>query len=516
MYLKHFKLAGQPFMKVTRSAGEFFVPYHQDVSGMLREKSRTPGVIGLFSDDEPLLSQFSSELLAQTTGVAINAFPKLSASALLYKLKPDNTDAKNRLHAIDAVLRQWHEAYSSCRTHGLVLSISAIQAMQDKCWDVLGMLLTRAQERGLPLTLLLTGTVDQEARLLAHSGLGARVHTRHSLRALTGRECLDYVQAQTAYYGAETSPFTPARIRRMQTLTKGCVSQLNALGHLALLAAWTERAGLVGTRHLRLAAGEVLPIKRSNRRLATVGLFACMIFAACGWHFSTAITAALPFKPPVPARWIQQMKHQQAPVQPVFDREVVNQPDAMHQLYIMWGYDASTGEALCQNAGRVNLQCKQGNAPLSTLEQEEYPWVSELKTGEHLNYAVVARVGKDSLDLLMNNRTWQVSRSWFTRHATGNYTLLHRLTPSGREAIGAASDKQDLDWIDTQLSQALNEPETHAHRWTQTLADRTREFQQKNRLHVDGLPGEETLMQLMRVNNITPTIVTPLTQGETH
>ena len=47
------------------------------------------------------------------------------------------------------------------------------------------------------------------------------------------------------------------------------------------------------------------------------------------------------------------------------------------------------------------------------LAQEGYPWISELKTGNHLNYAVVARVGDNSLDLLMNNRTWQVSRHWF-------------------------------------------------------------------------------------------------------
>lgn len=517
MYLSHFKFAGQPFRKVTRSAGEFFVPYHQDVFGMLKDKSRTPGILGLFSDDESLLSQFSSELLAWTpAGVAINAFPKLSASALLYKLNPNNSEVKNRLHAIDAVLRQWHEAFPSCRTHGLVLSISAIEAMRDNGLEVLGMLLTRAQECALSLTILLTGTPDQEARLLAQPALSARVHTRHRLRALTGRETFDYIQGHIAHQGAEVSPFTAARIRRMQALTKGSVSQLNALAHLALLATWTERAGLVGTRHLRLAAGEVLPVKRNTRRLATVGLFACVVFAACGWHFSTALTAALPFKPPVPARWLPHVSHIAAPVQPEIDREVVNQPDAMHQLYTMWGYDTSAEEALCQNAGRVNLQCKQGSAPLAMLEQEGYPWISELKTGNHLNYAVVARVGKDSLDLLMNNRTWQVSRNWFTQHATGNYTLLYRLTPDGKESVGAASDRQDLDWIDTQLSLALNEPETHAHSWTQTLASRTRAFQQKAHLHVDGLPGEETLMQLMRVNHTTPAIVTPLTQGETH
>jgi general secretion pathway protein A len=68
---------------------------------------------------------------------------------------------------------------------------------------------------------------------------------------------------------------------------------------------------------------------------------------------------------------------------------------------------------------------------------------------------VVARVGDNSLDLLMNNRTWQVSRNWFNQHATGNYTQLHRLTPEGKDAISAASDAKDMGWLDQQLSLAL-------------------------------------------------------------
>lgn len=106
-----------------------------------------------------------------------------------------------------------------------------------------------------------------------------------------------------------------------------------------------------------------------------------------------------------------------------------------------------------------------------------------------------------------------MSRTWFTQHATGSYTLLHRLTPSGKEAITAASDSQDVGWIDAQLSQALNEPETHTHVWTQTLEARTKAFQKNMHLNVDGLPGEETLMQLMRVNHTTPAILTSVSDS---
>jgi len=519
MYLSHFTFTGQPFRKVTRAPGEFLVPYHQDVYGLLREKSRLPGMVALFSDDDGLLTAFTSELQTQSAAmVTINAFPKLNANSLLYKLNPQAKETNNRLQAIDAVLDHWLALWPKCRSAGMVLAISAIQAMRDSGWDALGILQTRAEERAIPLGIVLTGTPDQEARLLKNGGLASRLHTRHRLRALTCRELGGYIRAQVESNGAEKSPFTAARIRRMHSLTKGSIGKVNALAHLALLASWTERAPQVGARHLRLAAGEVLPRQRNTRRLATVGLFASVLFAACGWHFSALINARLPHQLSVPARFVRHTPAPAVPALPDITKEVVNQPDAMHQLYTVWGYDATADEAQCQSAERVNLACKQGHATLAELEKEGYPWISELNSGNHMNYAVVVRAGKDSLDLLLNNRTWQVSRNWFDQHATGNYTLLHRLTPEGKDNIGVTSDAREMEWLDTQLSQALHEPETHAKSWTAQLAARTREFQTKTALHVDGLAGEETLMTLMRVNNSTPAIITPAStapvQGE--
>lgn len=68
-----------------------------------------------------------------------------------------------------------------------------------------------------------------------------------------------------------------------------------------------------------------------------MGLFASVLFAACGWYLTASINAKLPIQLPVPASWKQQKPKADAPVVPVIDNEVVNQPDAMHQLYLMWG-----------------------------------------------------------------------------------------------------------------------------------------------------------------------------------
>ncbi|MRG30078.1 peptidoglycan-binding protein [Enterobacter cancerogenus] len=514
MYQSHFNFQKPPFKKVTRASGDFFVPYHQDIFNLLKEKTQQAGITGLFCNDAPLLGEFSDALKSHSqTVLAINAFPKLSASSLLYKLSPGTKESKTRIQAIDAVIRQWQDSASSRKPAGKVVIVSHMEAMKDNCREILGMLLTRAQELEFRLSIVLMGSAEQEAVLMQHSGLQEYVHTHHTLRSMTCRETLSYVQAQCEDNGCETSPLAPARVRKMHTLTKGSISKFNALAHLALLAAWTERASAVGPRHLRLATSEILPAKKHGTRLATVGLFASVLFAACGWYMTSAITAKLPVQLPVPVSWKQQTPPKTAPVVPVIDHEVVNQPDAMHQLYQMWGYDASADDALCQNASKVNLMCRQGNAPLSELAKEGYPWVSEMHTGGHLNYAVVARVGDNTLDLLMNGRTWQVTRNWYSQHATGNYTQLHRLTPQGKDEISAASSGKDLEWLDQQLSQALAEPETHAQSWTAEMMKRTREFQQKMDLHVDGIPGEDTLMQLMRETNTTPSVLIQASQS---
>ncbi|MCK7451481.1 ExeA family protein [Enterobacter chengduensis] len=510
MYQSHFTFKKPPFRKITRLSGDFLVPYHQDVFNLLKEKTQRAGITGLFSNDAPLLGQFSDALKSAAPGtLAVNAFPKLSASSLLYKLNPGTKESKNRLQAVDAVLHQWQGEKARAK----VLVITHSEAMKDTCREVLAMLITRAQERVFRLAVVLMGAAKQDAVLMQQPELREYAHTRHTLRPLTCRESLSYVQAQCEEHGCENAPLTPARVRKMHSLTGGNISKLNELAHLSMLAAWTERAAQVSPRHLRLAAGEILPTKKRGKRLATVGLFASVLFAACGWYFTSSITARLPVQLPVPARWTHQTPNVKAPVVPVIDNEMVNQPDAMHQLYLMWGYDASADDALCQNAAKVNLMCKQGNASPDALAQEGYPWISELKTGNHLNYAVVARVGDNSLDLLMNNRTWQVSRSWFNQHATGNYTQLHRLTPEGKDAIAAASDAKDMTWLDQQLSLALNQPETHAQTWTAEMMKRTREFQQKMHLHVDGIPGEDTLMQLMRETHSTPSVLIQASQS---
>ena len=50
MFLSHFKFTRPPFRSAARPCGSFFAAYHQDVFGMLAEKSTVPGIVALFGD----------------------------------------------------------------------------------------------------------------------------------------------------------------------------------------------------------------------------------------------------------------------------------------------------------------------------------------------------------------------------------------------------------------------------------------------------------------------------------
>ncbi|WP_058911167.1 ExeA family protein [Entomohabitans teleogrylli] len=513
MYLNHFNFNTLPFQRVTRPAGAFFVDYHQDVYTLLEEKTRIPGLVGLFSDDETLLKQFTDKLSAgHATTLTVNAFPKLSAETLLYKLNPTAQQAALPVHVIDASLEQWR-ARATAKKPGALIILNTLHAMRDGCWKILGMLLARAEELSFPLTILLTGAPNQLARIVSVPGLNQRLHTRHLLRPLSRAESREYLQRQLTEHGAGSAPFSAGRGRKLYAMTRGNITRLNKLAHLALLAAWTERAPQVSARHLRLAASEVLPSRLALKKLATLGLLSAVVCAAVGWRLPASQQAWLPFTLPVPASW-HRPAPQAAPPAPSIDNEVVNFADAMHQLYKMWGYEASGDDTLCQNASRVGLMCKQGSAPLAELEKEGYPWIGEIRDGGHLNYVVIARADNTSLDLLLNDRTWQVTHDWFVTHATGNYTLLHRLTPDGHDNISAASSARDIAWLDTQLGQALKRPPTHSSAWTSSLVQRIRDFQHRVGIHADGIPGEDTLIYLMRATNMTPAIATDVQPAE--
>lgn len=65
------------------------------------------------------------------------------------------------MQAVDAVLRQWQEGKAKSR----VVTIAHAEAMKESCREVLGTLLTRAQELNFRLAVVLTGTADQEILL---------------------------------------------------------------------------------------------------------------------------------------------------------------------------------------------------------------------------------------------------------------------------------------------------------------------------------------------------------------
>ena len=83
MYLSHYKFTRQPFRSAVRPCGSFFAAYHQDVYGMLAEKSTVPGIAALFSDDEDLLATFTGPMDAVKARGVLAAWAVLTGGAMV-------------------------------------------------------------------------------------------------------------------------------------------------------------------------------------------------------------------------------------------------------------------------------------------------------------------------------------------------------------------------------------------------------------------------------------------------
>ena len=95
--------------------------------------------------------------------------------------------------------------------------------------------------------------------MLKASALQEYVLTCHTLRNLTCREFLSYVDAQCHEHGADVSADARSR-EKIHTLTKGNISKLNELAHLSMLA-----AGPNGRQTLDRVICVSPPVKRCQR-----------------------------------------------------------------------------------------------------------------------------------------------------------------------------------------------------------------------------------------------------------
>lgn len=171
---------------------------------------------------------------------------------------------------------------------------------------------------------------------------------------------------------------------------------------------------------------------------------------------------------------------------------------AMQQLYRVWGFETAIDEARCDSAIRANLGCVQTQGSLANVVKLNYPAMIHLaeEDGREL-YAVLLHVEDNQADILLGSQHWKVSTEWLNKVWDQDYTVLWRMPDSGKTLISKRSGADDIQWLETKVSQALHQPvRNKVSRFDAPLETKVRQFQKQEGLSADGVAGEQTLLRL--------------------
>jgi len=358
---------------------------------------------------------------------------------------------------------------------------------------------------GVSVKLLLVGSV----KLKNAKSLSQRLPLYVCLDPPSERECSEYMNAMQAEDpSGDDVVFRPGFVRHVCLATKGNLKVMKRIAVIAKQLAVAEHSTKLSARQERLVMAAVgLPYK--SRPSAFLLVTYAVLALAIGWGGADMIK--LPFPTP---QWLNVTKPTVKEAEPAKITDVTsNVHDAMEQLYATWGYDVSAEEAWCEQADRADLVCESGNETVSHLASNGLPWIARLTVEKHPLYAVVMRVSDNDLDLLINKKTWTVTRRWFDTHSEGHYTMMWPPAPDGKNRVTNKSSAESIIWLDAMLSRALGLPVDESGDWTATLTEKVKLFQRNEKLQADGVPGKNTLIRLRQALGEAPRLVNEMTSG---
>jgi len=347
--------------------------------------------------------------------------------------------------------------------------------------------------------LLLVGS----QRLKNCKGLNKRLPLYMHLNPPSHEECCDFLSVvQAEELAGKGVTFRQGFVRHISKVTRGNLNMMKRIAFIAKQLALAEQSTHLSTRQEKLVmAAAGLPIK-SRPGFLLLATYVALALSA-GWGGFDVI------KPPLPTlHWLDIAKPEVKEIEPVKLTSLTsNKQDAMQQLYAVWGYEVSPEEAWCEQADRAGLICESGDETLDNLVRNGLPWIARLNVDNHPLYTVIMRISDTELELILNKKTWTVSRKWFDAHSEGHYTLMWPPASDGKNRVTDKSAAESIIWLDAMLSRALGVPVNESGDWTAMLTEKVKLFQRSVNLQQDGVPGKDTLIKLRQALGEAPKLI---------
>ena len=385
--------------------------------------------------------------------------------------------------------------------------------------------------------------------------LAQRITGRYHLEPLTRDETAQYVEHRLRVAGALGEVIDAGAKKEVFRLSQGVPRLINVICDRALLGAYSQESRVITGRLIKRAAAEVsgeLEGTPGKRRVAiAAGLVTVAVIAASIWSVTQeswplrlatdSVIATPAVAEAVTAEEQVTDASSNPPVEPepepaaeaVMDTtdakqatlseelalagELTTLDFAVAALFDLWGLEYKSGsQGACSQATAAGLTCLYQRGSWNGLRQLNRPAILSVidGSGNSHDLVLVAIHEDNTADLsiggvVVNHPVSEISDIWF-----GQYMLLWRPPGGTPVSLAPGSRGAEVIWlrqrladIDTSyVSDAMNSDQ-----YDSQLQNIVRQFQRDNRLAVDGLAGQQTLIVVNSLlgSDGTPQLTTP-------
>jgi general secretion pathway protein A len=351
--------------------------------------------------------------------------------------------------------------------------------------------------------------------------LAQRITGRYHLEPLTREETAQYVEHRLRVAGALGEVIDSAAKKEVFRLSDGVPRLINVICDRALLGAYSQESRIITRRLIKRAAAEVsgeLEGKKTTRRLAVAaGFIGAAIVAASIWSVTRDTSEAEDVKAPVAAtppaieaavdETVSTTVDELSPpvVLPTLAEELALANEltttdfALASLFDLWGLEYSRGSQNgCSQAAAAGLACLYQRGSWNGLRQLNRPAIlTVIDDSGNSHEIVLTRINGDTAELSIGgvNVTHPVSEItdlWF-----GQFMLLWRPPGGAPVSLSPGSRGAEVVWLRENLAKIDDRyisDDMAGDEYDANLQTIVRLFQRDNRLDVDGLAGQQTII----------------------
>jgi len=504
MYLNTFGFDEPPFSITPDPKFVFLSQKHQEsLAHLVYGITRGGGagfvqLTGEVGTGKTTISRLLLEQIPEKTNIALILNPVITPLELIQnickELKVSMRGIKTKLNTLvdklnSYLLQSWANGENT------VVIIDEAQNLPRDTLEQLRLLTNLETDKQKLLQIILIGQPELRATMRRDDlrQLAQRVTARYHLMPLDAQETYEYLQHRISVAGGKKGIVNKSVASKIYKLTGGIPRLINTLTDRALLAAYSDNSPALNTKHIKVAAIEVLPEshKKASAHLTKYALIfvTVLILAFLAYEYSkifsqNSSTSINPEKP----------KHAEV-------INTVNLPTnevAWNKYFEVWDAktDKNWNKTLCPSSSDTGMACirRQGN----------------LKQIMKLNHPVIVQLENNSLALLLstkekklgvfnqNDKISWVQKTWLDRQWLGTYFIIW---PMPAKLLVEPSSKDLSNWALEMANTIASDKIT-----VSQLSPWIKNFQKENGLLADGIIGKETQMALALAAYNGPTL----------